>query len=163
MARPRSLPDAEVHDTICRMLSGNGDRAVSFGTVSRATGLAAATLAGRYRTRDGMVQAALGHFWDRLEAAAEDSAAETKATAFLKALGEAADPHLVALSLTLPELRPRAEAWRQTVEAGLALRLGRAEPAAMMFALWQGQRLWQEAGGRSFRLKDAARRLSPTG
>lgn len=33
----------------------------------------------------------------------------------------------------------------------------------MMFALWQGQRLWQAAGGRGFKLKDATRRLGSSG
>ncbi|QCP86630.1 transcriptional regulator [Cereibacter sphaeroides] len=163
MARPRTLPDADVHAAICRMLAGGGERAVSFGTVSRATGLAAATLAGRFGTRDGMMLAALGHFWDGLDAATDAAATETKAPAFLKALGEAAVPQIVALSLTLPEMRPRAEAWRRSVEEALALRLGKTEPALMMFALWQGQRLWQAAGGRGFKLKDATRRLGTSG
>lgn len=102
MARPRTLPDADVHVAICRMLAGGGERAVSFGTVSRATGLAAATLAGRFGSRDGMMLAALGHFWDGLDEATDAAATETKAPAFLKALGEAAEPQIVALSLTLP-------------------------------------------------------------
>ncbi|MGP3696995.1 transcriptional regulator [Rhodobacter sp. NSM] len=162
MARPRSLPDAEVHETICQMLCGGGDRSVSFGTVSRATGLAAATLAGRYGTRDGMVLSALSHFWDGREADLARADEEPKPAGYLKALGEA-DPHLVAISLMLAEIRPRAEGWRRSVEAGLALRLGRAEAAAMMFALWQGQRAWQAAGGRSFKLKDAAKRIGSAG
>ena len=159
MARPRSLPDDVVNETICRLLAADGERGVSFGTVSRATGLAAATLAGRYGSRDAMVRAALNDFWDRVEAATEAAGAEGKAPAFLKAIGPAADPHLVALTLTIPDLRHRAEGWRHQVEAALALRLGRAELASMMFALWQGQRIWQPAGGRGFRLKDAAKRL----
>ena len=34
-----------------------------------------------------------------------------------------------------------------------------AEAAAMLFAAWQGQMLWRAAGGKGFRLKDAAKRL----
>ena len=160
MARPRSVPDALVHDTVCRLLLEGGDKAVSFGSVARATGLAGATLVGRHGSRDRMVQAALGHFWDRLEAATIAAEPEPKASAFLKAIGEAADARLIALSLSDRALAERAEAWRQAVETSLTFRLGRTDSAAMMFALWQGQRLWQPAGERGFRLKDAARRLA---
>ncbi|SNX72890.1 hypothetical protein SAMN05878503_11380 [Cereibacter ovatus] len=160
MARPRTLPDLTVHETICRMLAADGDKGVTFGTVARATGLAAATLVGRYGSRAGMIEAALVQFWDGLEEATTAATAEPKAAGFLKAISYVAEPRLIALSLADGRLVPRAEAWRQAVEAALALRLGRAETAAMMFATWQGQRLWQPAGGRGFRLKDAAKRMA---
>ena len=63
-----------------------------------------------------------------------------------------------------PELAQRAAAWRATVEAALALRLGTGqrakESAALLFAAWQGQLLWAAAGEDGFRLKDAVKRLS---
>jgi len=34
------------------------------------------------------------------------------------------------------------------------------EAAAILFAAWQGQSLWQIAGGRAFRIKDALKRLA---
>ncbi len=50
-----------------------------------------------------------------------------------------------------------------TVESSLAARLGGGskgrEAALILFAAWQGQLLWARAGGRSFRIKDAIRRL----
>ena len=50
-------------------------------------------------------------------------------------------------------------------ETALALRLGGGpqgrEAATILFAAWQGQILWQTAGGKGFRLKDALKRLLP--
>ncbi|TKA94746.1 transcriptional regulator, partial [Cereibacter changlensis] len=52
---------------------------------------------------------------------------------------------------------------RARVEAALALRLGGGtkgrEAASLMFSAWQGQMLWQDAGGRGFKLKEAAKRV----
>ena len=69
----------------------------------------------------------------------------------------------LAADLRDPRLRDRATAWRETVEAALAVRLGGGakahEMAAILFAAWQGQALWERAGGRGFKLKDALKRL----
>lgn len=168
MARPRTIADATIFAAILRVIALEGDGAVTFGAVARATGLAAATLAQRFGTRDGMLRAALIWAWDGLEQATEQAAALSDTPqGFLKALtGEgagAADLALLAVGLRDPLLRSRAEAWRARVEAVLALHLGRGakgqEAAALLFAAWQGQQHWQVAGGRGFRLKDAARRL----
>lgn len=170
MPRPRTLPDAEVFAAVRRLIAEGGDKAVAFGSVARATGLAAPTLVQRYGSREGMVRAALLEAWDRLDA--ETAEAETVAgsgakgaQALLKALGAAsADLSALALDMRDAELRARAEDWRARVEAGLAARLGggaRArDAAALLFAAWQGQLLWQAAGGKGFRLKDAVKRLA---
>lgn len=173
MPRRKIIPDAEVHATIRRLLAEGGDKAVAFGPVARATGLAAATLVQRFGSRDGMVQAALHDGWDRLDAACQR--AETKApmtekgaAAFLKALGaeggEGADLSLLAVNFRNAALRDRAASWRARVEAALALRLGGGakahEAAAVLFAAWMGQVLWIPAGGKGFRLKDALKRLT---
>jgi len=141
--------------------------------VARATGLAAPTLVQRYGSRDGMLRAALMAAWDDLDAAtatAEADAALTAkgALALLKALdGNNSDPAgigLLAADFRDPVLRARASAWRLRVEVALASRLGGGakgrETAALLFAVWQGQTLWQAAGERSFRLKDALKRLT---
>ena len=56
-----------------------------------------------------------------------------------------------------------AQGWAR-VENALALRPGGGskgrEAAALLFAAWQGQLLWQPAGGKAFRLKDALKRLT---
>lgn len=172
MARPKSLPDAEVLASVRRILADHGDRAVSFGSVSQATGLAGPTLVQRFGTREGMVRAALAAAWDTLEALTERAEADTPlsakgAQAFLKLLGaesETSEISLLAADFRDPALRERAAAWRARVEAALALRLGGGgkarEAAAILFAAWQGQLLWQQAGGKAFRLKDALKRIS---
>ncbi len=167
MARPRTLSDNVIFSTLRQLLANGGDRAVGFGPVARATGLAASTLVQRFGDRDGMVRAALMAAWDHFDAQVADCAArDGPPQAFLKGLSEQADHHP---SLTLfysrsdPHLRDRATAWRAAVEDELAQRLGGGakahEGAALLFAAWQGQMLWQIAGGKAFRLKDAVRRL----
>jgi AcrR family transcriptional regulator len=161
MGRPRSIPDDVILDGILGLLAAGGEGAVSFGTVSKACGLAPPTLVQRYGDRAGMLRAALLRGWDRLSEAAEAAAArEETAQGFLKELG-AADllPVLVA-SRTDAVAAARAAAWRADVERVLMAKLGaRAEAAAMLFAAWQGRLLWDAAGGAGFKLKDAARRL----
>lgn len=164
MARPKIIADADVFAALRHLLATEGDKGVTFGAVARATGLAAASLVQRYGSRDGMVRAALGAAWDALEVetAKADASAET-AQAFLKALGgdapQTTDLALLAMDFRDATLRARATAWRAQVEAALARRLRDADAAAILFAAWQGQMLWHVAGGKGFRLKDAAKRL----
>ncbi len=164
MARPRLISDETVFAALRHILGTEGEKAVSFGSVARVTGLAAASLVQRYASREGMIRAALMAAWDTLErdTALADTDADT-AQGFLKTLtGEAADATdlgLLAMDFRDPALRARATAWRAQVEAALARRLRDADAAAMLFAAWQGQLLWQVAGGKGFRLKDAAKRL----
>ncbi|MBT9245661.1 TetR family transcriptional regulator [Gemmobacter fulvus] len=173
MARKKLIPDTAVFAEIRHLMAQGGEKAVSFSTISQATGLAAATLVQRFGSRDAMLRAALAAAWDALEAtttqAEGDAALNAKgAQALLKALGadapETSDLTLLAADFRDPVLRARAETWRAQVETALALRLGGGakgrETAALLFAAWQGQMLWQMAGGKGFRLKDAVKRLS---
>jgi hypothetical protein len=175
MPRPRTIPDADIFAAIRQLLADGGDKAVAFGPVARATGLAAPTLVQRYGTRDGMIRAALMAAWDDLDtrtaaAEAEAGTGPKGAVALLKALGgrgdsaEPVDVALLAVDFRDAALRDRATAWRARVEGALALRLGGGAKgqaaAAMLFAAWQGQALWALAGGKTFRLKDAAKRLA---
>lgn len=173
MPRRKIIPDAEVHAAIRRLLSEGGDKAVAFGSVARATGLAGATLVQRFGSRDAMVRAALIDGWDRLNEVCTKAEAEAPlnakgASLFLKALGaetaDGADLSLLAIDFRDADLRERAAAWRARVETALALRLGGGgkarDSAAILFAAWMGQVLWQAAGGKGFRLKDALKRLT---
>ncbi|WP_374643310.1 transcriptional regulator [Tabrizicola sp.] len=166
MPRSRTIPDEQVYAAIQRQLDRGGDRAVSFGSVAAATGLAAPTLVQRYGSRDGMVRAARLAAWDALEARtalAIAASAEKGPPGLLKAIGPV-DAHGLATDLRDPELAQRAAAWRARVESALALRLGAGEKAregaALLFAAWQGQALWSALGAPGFRLKDAAKRLT---
>ena len=173
MSRSRIIPDADVFTAIRGLLAAGGDKAVAFSSVARATGLAAPTLVQRYGARDAMLRAALMAGWDDLDAttaAAEVDAPLTSkgALALLRALdaeeGERSDIALLAADFRDQALRARAVAWRARVEAALAIRLGGGakgrEAAAILFATWQGQAMWQAAGDRGFRLKDALKRLA---
>ena len=134
---------------------------MSFGTVSKACGLAPPTLVQRYGDRMGMLRAALAQGWGGvMEAGERIAAAEETAQGFLKALAGAVPPALVLASLVDPVSAGRAAEWRRSVERVLAAKLGcRDEAAAMLFAAWQGRLIWDVAGGAGFKLKDAARRL----
>jgi AcrR family transcriptional regulator len=172
MGRKRTIPDAEVFAAIRQLLADGGEKAVAFSSVARATGLAAPTLVQRYISRDGMLRAALLASWDELDQQTADLAADlpmtTKGAAqLLKALSGdgamAADLALLAADFRDPGLRDRALLWRQSVEAALQPRLGGGtrgrEAATILFSAWQGQMLWAGAGGRSFKMKDAIKRI----
>lgn len=165
MPRTRLIPDADVFAAIRSLLDQGGEKAVSFATVAKATGLAPPTLVQRYGSRDGMVCAAQLAAWQGLEQLTADaigSTADKGPQALLKAL-PAAEAARLAAQVRDPDLAQRATAWRFTVESALALRLGSGpkakESAALLFAAWQGQALWS-AGASAFRLKEAVKRLT---
>jgi hypothetical protein len=166
MPRTRTIPDTKVFAVIQRLLGTGGDKAVSFGSVSKATGLAPPTLVQRYGSRDGMVRAARLAAWDELEhrtALAIAGTADKGPQGLLKAIGPV-DVLAIAYDLGNPDLAQRAYGWRKGVETALTLRLGGGqkarESAALLFAAWQGQAFWSRAGDPSFRLKDAVKRLT---
>lgn len=164
MARPRTIPDAEIFAAILRLIAADGEKAVAFSAVARATGLAAPSLVQRYGTLPDMVRAAWVAEWDRLDALTDSALADAKAAgkgpqALLKALVTDTSAALLAASLRDATLRGRAAHWREKVEAALTARLRNAEAAAMLFAAWQGQQLWDAAGDKGFKMKDAIKRL----
>lgn len=166
MPRTRIIPDHEVFAAVQRLLGQGGDRAVSFGTVSAATGLAPPTLVQRYGSRDGMVRAARLAAWDALDRRIADAIAATAdkgPQGLLKAIG-AVDAASIVADLRDPVLAQRAALWRAVAETALADRLGGGskarESAALLFAAWQGQSLWSRGGEPGFRLKDAVKRLT---
>lgn len=163
MARPRSLPDSEVYATVLSLIAADGEKGVTFATVSRGTGLAGASLVQRYGGLDGMVTAALDWGWVRLDealAGAEVHGEDRGPQALLKQIAEQVldipMAALIAASLRDSRLRDRASDWRTRVETALSTR---TEAPQMLFAAWMGQMLWEPLGGKAFRLKDAARKL----
>jgi AcrR family transcriptional regulator len=168
MARPRLIPDTAIFASVRSLLAAGGDKAVAFAAVARETGLAGPTLVQRYGSRDAMLRAALLDGWNALDAATAraEGMAEMNAKgalALIRAL-ETVDPAFMAAGLRDSTLRARAATWRAQTEAALAARLGGGpkgrDAAAALFALWQGQMLWQDAGGKTFRLKEAMKRLT---
>lgn len=166
MPRTRTVPDDSIFAAVQHLLDQGGDKAVSFATVSAATGLAPPTLVQRYGSRDGMVRAARIAAWEALEKATAEAIATTAnkgPQGLLKAIGPV-DAAALAADLRDPDLGQRAAVWRATVEAALSLRLGTGqkarESAALLFAAWQGQALWARSGESAFKLKDAVKRLT---
>ena len=164
MARPRTIPDAFVFAAILRQIAEGGEKSVTFASVARATGLSAPSLVQRYGALPDMIHAALLHHWTQIdittEAAISEAATAAKGPqALLKALTLTPSPAVLAASLRDAALRDRAKGWRQRVEAALAGR-GDKDAAAMLFAAWQGQALWDGISDKGFRLKDAIKRLS---
>lgn len=172
MGRTKTVSDADVFQVIRHLLAEGGEKAVAFASVARATGLAGPTLVQRYGSRAGMVRAAHLAAWDMLDAATATAVAQSDlspkgAQTLLKALaeGQTASVGIALLCLDLRDavLRQRAKAWRHSVEITLGLQLGGAskgrEAAALLFAAWQGQLLWNGAGGKGFKIKEAIKAL----
>jgi AcrR family transcriptional regulator len=170
MARPKSVPDDHVHAAIAALYGRGGDKAVTFATVAEATGLAPPTLVQRYGTRDGMLEWALTCGWDTVDAACDAALPvleDRGAGAFLKSLADRLGASFSLAELVTAQrstaLQARATAWRAATEKLIASSFGSSddarEQAAITFAAWQGQLLWDGAGGRTFRLKAAVRWL----
>ena len=163
MSRNRTIPDAQVFAAILHLIATDGEKAVAFSAVARATGLAAPSLVQRYGSLQDMFGAAMRSEWDRLDAQADNAIAQVQAegkgvTSLLKALAPASAA-LLAASARDATLRERAARWRARVEAGLSRRPDGQDTAAMLFAVWQGQCLWAATGDKDFKLKDAVKRL----
>ena len=173
MGRIKTVSDAEVFAAVHHLLAAGGEKAVAFASVARATGLAGPTLVQRFGSRAGMVRAAQLAAWDALDALTATAVAGSDlspkgAQNLLKSLtdGQAASVDLALLCMDMRDavLRQRAKAWRHSVEVTLGLQLGGGakgrEAAAVLFAAWQGQVLWNGAGGKGFKIKDAIKALT---
>lgn len=167
MARPRTLTDSEILTHVLDALDKGGEKSVTFGIISQRSGLAPATLAQRFGSVEAMLRACLLAEWTRLAGAITSSESEAVisskgAQALLKHL-PTPSPLLLALSLRDGETRQAAEEWRLLVEQAIAIRRGGGakgrEAAALIFAAWQGRQLWEDAGGKSFRLADMLKAL----
>ncbi|MFN6977792.1 MAG: transcriptional regulator [Gemmobacter sp.] len=168
MARPRSVPDDVVHDTVLALHRAGGVKAVTFSAVAAGAGLAASSLVQRHGSVEGMLRDARAALWARVEAATDAAASEAAtspkgAAAFLKAIEDAAGPVLAHVPDD-PVLIARAADWRGRVEAELALRLGGGakgrEAAAILFAALAGSSGWAPTGARPFKWRDAVKRLA---
>lgn len=170
MARKKIIPDADILALVLQKLLAEGEKAVSFGLVAAASGLAPATLVQRYGSLESMIVQALAASWLALESLTAEVEAEALVSAkgaqgLLKDIAVLVDiPALLAASHRDEALINRASAWRHSVEQALAVRLGGGvkgrDAAALIFAAWQGRLIWDAAGGKSFRLGEALRRLA---
>jgi AcrR family transcriptional regulator len=170
MSRPKSVPDEVVVVAIAALYLQGGDKSVTFASVSVETGLAPPTLVQRYGSRDAMLDWACHRAWDALDISVVQATSvldKKGIPAFLKSLTlSAAELFPVATLLGAgrsADLAERAETWRDAVEDAIARKMGssrtKRDAARMAFALWQGQLLWEQTGGKRFRLKEAMQKL----
>jgi AcrR family transcriptional regulator len=164
MARPRSLPDSNVYAEVLALLAADGEKGVTFSSVSQKTGLAGASLVQRYGSLEEMLRQSLGWGWSRLEvalAAATAHPTERPAQGLLKEITDSLEDiplsALLAASQRHADLRARAAGWRQSVETVLSQH---SDSAPVLYATWMGQWLWEPFGGKAFRLKDVAKKLA---
>jgi AcrR family transcriptional regulator len=165
MARPRSIPDSLILSAVRKLMAEGGEKAVAFSAVAEASGLAAASLAQRYGSVNGMIEAAAADavataltVLARMEAEAPDKGPQ----GLLKALAEVGpDAASLAVLLRSGAGAETATGYRHAVEAALARRLGpkAAGAAPILFAAWQGSVLWSGAGEAAFKLKDVVKKL----
>jgi len=160
MARRRSIADADLLDAALALMTTEGPDAITFASVSAATGLAPATLVQRFGSKPALVKAALVRAWDLLDARTETIADATEAnpggavTLLVELSGDYPEGDAYADQLMIlredlrdPDLRMRGRQWRERLCAILAPRLaGRRGPdedaARELTALWQGAVIW---------------------
>ena len=150
-----------VHKAVLTLIRHHGEKAVTFAAVAERVGLAASSLAERHGSVAGMIADARKGAWEVLDAAT----AEAIATAPLTPKG--ALSLLKALPrdrLPAPSDDPvRALAWRQRIEAALAVRLapggGSDAAPAILLAVWQDRVLWDGVVSDRIRLKTVQKLL----
>ena len=130
-------------------------------SVDRGTGQIVGTFKAGAEPRDG--DDILPDRVIRTSDALDDADSDTPQGLLKGLTGFMPDPAILYASFRDAAARDRAEGWRKRLEGRLALHLGGGakgeEGAAILFAAWQGDLLWRAAGGKGFRLKDAAKRI----
>lgn len=156
MGRTKTISDEAVLAAVLELLMEVGPEGLTFARVGAAAGLAPATLVQRYGDRAGLLQAALLHAWDGLDAATEAADAQEEETpqgaiAILLRLmppetaEKAASDGLLLLREDVrdPVLRARGAAWGQRLAQILGRRLGGGEPLGwQMASVWMGAQTW---------------------
>lgn len=140
MPRKRSVPDDVLLDTALLLVRENGPAGLSFGALAARVDLAASTIVQRFKSKVGLLEAALGRAWDDLEAqtAEADARAPTGPDGVVQLLVDLSgqyDPEDYADQLLLlredlrnPVLRQRGARWLATLYEAIERRL--ADPHA---------------------------------
>jgi AcrR family transcriptional regulator len=160
MPRPKTLPDDRVLDAAHRLMHEHGPDALTFARLAKACGLSASTLVQRFKSKPGLVQSALLHAWDRLDAKTARLAVDVRKTP------EGAIELLVGLSseygdietyaegllvlredLRDPVLRARGAAWKEFLSRALddcfaGVPHGPPGIGMLIASQWQGSLLW---------------------
>jgi AcrR family transcriptional regulator len=160
MGRSKTVSDEALLDRLLGEIQESGPGDLTFSRASKAAGLATATLVQRFGTRDAMIEAAMLHAWDKLDAAtaaADSEAPESAAGAVallmqLMPVNAAAynvtdGLHLLREDMRNPVLRERGCAWGNALAMALGRRLTEERDAAeklgwQMASVWQGALIW---------------------
>jgi AcrR family transcriptional regulator len=157
MPRKRTITDETLLDEALLLVRERGPAALSFGALSVRVGLSGSTIVQRFKTKAGLLEAALGRAWDELE----DQTAEADAQApagpdgvvdLLVRLSAQYDPDEYADQLLLlredlrnPVLQERGARWVATLVDAIERRLADADVAGgstgsgpLVVAQWQG-------------------------
>jgi AcrR family transcriptional regulator len=159
VSRPRTIADPDLLDAALGLMHDRGPASLTFAAMAKASGLAPATLVQRFGSKQGLLEAALLHAWDAVDActtAADAQFAVTPSGAIdlLVSLSHYGDRDRFADGVLIlredfrhPRLRERGALW----SSRLALILGRrltADPdrqhafGRLMANQWQGALLW---------------------
>lgn len=160
MARPKTIPDEQVLDTLFETLMESGPGGLTFAVAAKACGLSPATLVQRYGDREALVQAILLRAWDRLDAETEAADAEEAPTPegaislLLRLMRPETAERDASSGLLLlredirnPILRSRGAAWGHRLAEALGRRLTKDRTRGkrlgwQMASLWQGAHTW---------------------
>ncbi|MDF2118451.1 TetR/AcrR family transcriptional regulator [Roseiarcaceae bacterium H3SJ34-1] len=160
MGRTKTVSDETLLDRLLGAIHDSGPGELTFSNASKAAGLATATLVQRFGTRDAMIEAAMLHAWDKLEAAtaaADSEVPENAAGAvalLMRLMPVHAAPYNVTDGLSLlredmrnPALRERGRAWGDYLAMALGRRLTDQTDIArklgwQMASVWQGALIW---------------------
>jgi AcrR family transcriptional regulator len=157
--RPRTIADLDLLDAALGLIHDQGPASLTFASLARATGLAPATLVQRFGSKDGLLEAALLHAWDALDASTTSADAQFAVTPqgaidLLVSLSRHGDRNRFANGLLIlredfrhPRLRERGHIWGNRLASALGRRLT-ADPdrqhgfGRLMANQWQGALLW---------------------
>jgi AcrR family transcriptional regulator len=153
--RHRTVPDERLLDVALEIVHGSGPSALSFATLASRVGLAGSTIVQRFGTKADLLQSALLHAWDRLDAdtvaatasAAQDATGVVDLFVALSGTYDADDfaDQLMVLREDLrdPVLRERGRRWFAVLARAVEERLS-ATPGVsdglgeLVVAHWQG-------------------------
>jgi len=157
MARPKTIPDEQVLDSLLPALMESGPDGFTFARAAKTCGLSPATLVQRYGARGALVQAILLRAWDRLDAETEAADAEEAPTpeGAINLLLRLMPPEIAQRNasdglllqredIRNPVLRRRGAAWGHRLAEALSRRLSKDPAQGKRFA-WQMASLWQGA------------------
>lgn len=160
MSRGKTVSDELLLNRLMTAMAACGPADLSFAKAANASGLSAATLVQRFRTRDGMVEAILLRAWDQLDEAtiAADAWAPpgpAGAIEFLLRLTNSGAAEfdftdgllLLREDIQNPVLRARGAQWGLRLAQAIGRRLHEDDHRGLqlgwqMASLWQGALLW---------------------